>query len=331
MRRLQIISVHHRSHSSADRMSLQLSRDQEDDLMGYLSHVLHTEGVVLVSTCNRIELYIDAVTDVRFQAIDRWISITGSTVASSSIKTYIGTSACARYIMRVSSGLESAVLGDDQILSQVKKAYERSRATGRLSTLLERLYQSIMHSHKQICRETTFKQQSVSLAYAGLKAISDYYSRDSLRRKEVLIIGVGDMAAQVAKYSQKFAYASVTIANRTVQRASDLAGLYGYQSCGLENLRPEEYDIVVSCIDQGYTMVGDWSAIGYFMDLSAASHGLSNLLCPHILLDQLQAHINAKATSRRGYLPVVKRILHEHCEKYLGWVHAWQPMAVAAE
>ena len=326
MRKLQIISVNHRTHSQSQRVALNLSHEAWQELFAYMKYQLQVEGYVLLPTCNRVELYYEADRDVRFKIVRKWLELAGveEQIQASTFRTYFGSSICMRYLLQLSVGLKSAVYGDDQILSQLKKAFEQSRSDSTMSTLLERSYQAVMRFHKQICKETPYRSQSVSLAYHGLKMIRNQVGKETLKSKSVLIIGAGDMAVQVLKNIDRFTFGSIAISNRTKSRAEQVTLGKDITVVPYESLQAENYDIVISCTDMGHDMVANHDSMSYYLDLSLMSANLGPMDCAHTYLSSLQSYINEQNESRLSCIGVVKRMLGEHCAEFSSWLFGWE-------
>ena len=325
MRKIQIVSINHTKANSDVRIRFDLAEEKWNEFILFLKHQLGVEGVVLLRTCNRVELYIDAMEDIRSEAIDKWKMLSGGADSSSknAIESIIGFAPCISHLLQLSAGFKSAIYGDDQILSQLKKAFEEARNRKTMSTLLERSYQSIMQFHKRICKETDFRSHTVSLAYQALKSARLNLGRENLSSKRVLIIGAGDMAAQVVKYLPKFRYESVTITNRTVAKAQHLVQGKGISIIPLSELGEKDYDIIISCIDQGFGLISNWDPVEFYIDLSLHSAQIERVSVPHILLGELQNLINERNDDRMVSVDKVNTILTEKSEEFVQWCADW--------
>lgn len=326
MRKLQIISVSHHHTTATQRIQLGMDQGRWQQLLTYIKYELHAEGVVRLATCNRIEIYCEASTDIRQQVADRWLALAGDidTITTQVFKTYLGSAIAVRYLLQLSIGMKSAIYGDDQILSQLKKSFEQSRAAGQLSTLLERAYQTVMRFHKQICRETAFKSQTVSLAYQALKSLTTHYGKTDLASKTVLIIGAGDMAAQVVKYQSKFKFRAVTITNRTVAKAHVLVEGKSITVADYQKVNSTRYDIIISCTDQGRILVDTMGPPEFYIDLSIASATHEPLGEHSIRLETIQQKIDTQNQTRMACIGVVKRYLGVHVEEFAQWLVKWE-------
>jgi len=331
MRTLQIISVSHKSHSKEVRKLLQLSSTDSDQFINYIKEDLQAQGVVLLNTCNRMELYVEADTDVRAAVIEQWMLLAGqeNQQYKNDFKSYYGTEICVRYILQLSVGLKSAIYGDDQILTQIKKAYEESRSTAPLSTLLERSYQTLMRFHKAVCNSTDFRNQSVSLAYHSLKRMVHDIGRAKAAEMSVLIVGAGDMAQQVVKYISKFRFDKVSLANRSVDKALDITNGTAVRVAHYGTDLSQEYDIIISCTDYGHSRVGDFAVLDYYLDLSLWSATADAVACPHTFLHDLQQDIEVSSGRRLSAMPVIKRLLGEHAAAFVKWHYGWAQRRVS--
>jgi glutamyl-tRNA reductase len=325
MRKLQLLSIDHTSHSATERQAYALNPEEYDELSSYINHVLGVNGHVYLSTCNRIEIYYDAEEDHRDLIIKKWQSLskTSDINFQKPISSYLGSDVCINHILQLSIGAKSAILGDDQILCQLKKAFESARTNGSMSTLLERAYQTLMRFHKRVCRDTVYRKVTVSLAYHSLKSIYQNISKNELKTKSVLIIGAGDMAAQIVKYLPKFQFESVSITNRTELKARRLINGKNINFLDYSSVDANEYDIIISCTDQGYGMIMNPSKLDFYIDLSLASSNIENLSCPGILLEELQNYITAQSTARLESLSEVSLIMAKYKEDYLAWLKHW--------
>lgn len=325
MRTLQILSVSHQSLPANRRLNMNLDSDSWQQLYTFMKYDCNVLGWVRIVTCNRVELYLEAEADVRQVVAQKWVELAGEDLQfGQDIKSYFGNNISNRYLLELTTGLHSAIFGDDQILFQIKKAFEEGRRNNSLSTLLERSFQYIMKTHKLICKETDFKTRSVSLAYHALKSIERACSKEECKNKNLLILGAGDMAVQVLKYLPKFEFKSVSIANRTKEKADKLAQLNGLRSQGLEEVKHSNYDVVISCIDYGNEYIADFSTLDFYVDLSLTSVSLKEVLCPSILLKELQKQIDIQNRKSQSSIAIVKRLLSGQAREFMQWEQEWK-------
>lgn len=218
---------------------------------------LCAEGVTILSTCNRTEIYLDAANlksaDV-LEWLAKWHQL-GSDQLSEITYEYAGEAA-ASHLMRVAAGLDSMVLGEPQILGQLKSAYAVAEKAGTLSSGLHQVFQHSFASAKRVRSETAIGQNPVSVAYAAVSLARQIFA--DLANKTVLLIGAGETIALVGRHLKDQGIGRVLIANRTAERADDLADSLGAESILLSDIPSvlHEADIVFSSTASQLPLLG---------------------------------------------------------------------------
>jgi glutamyl-tRNA reductase len=215
----------------------------------------------LLSTCNRTELYVaghaDHAGDLVQPAID-WLAAQGGVTASHlSAHTYVAEDrAAARHAFRVASGLDSMVLGEPQILGQMKQAVREANEAGTLGTTLHQLFQRSFAVAKEVRTSTDIGAHSVSMAAAAVRLAAQLF--EDLREQRVLFVGAGEMIELVATHFAAREPKAIALANRTLERGESLAARFGGQALRLAELpeRLHEFDIVVSCTASSLPIIG---------------------------------------------------------------------------
>ena len=215
----------------------------------HLQHARRELGlgeVAILSTCNRTEIY--AAGDAGLDALCDWLA-TVHGVAPNELagSCYVHRDADAvRHLMRVASGLDSLVLGEPQILGQLKSAYGVAQGAGTVSTVLEPVFQAVFAAAKRVRAETAIGANPVSVAYAAVGLARQIFGQlDGVR---ALLIGAGDTIELVARHLHDAGVAGLTCANRTLERAAEVAARYGANAILLADL-PEHLhkaDVVIS-------------------------------------------------------------------------------------
>lgn len=208
---------------------------QLPDALHDLRQDLAVQEVAILSTCNRTELYCNTGT-VDQAPLLRWIAdyhrLDLRRLESASYAYQ--HEAAVRHVMRVAAGLDSMVLGEPQILGQVKDAWEQARNAGTLGPELERLSQHTLNVAKRIRTDTDIGRHPVSVAYAAVSLAQQIFS--NLKHSHALLVGAGETVELVAEHLRQAGVASMTIANRTISRARDLAARFGADSVLLSDL-----------------------------------------------------------------------------------------------
>lgn len=209
----------------------------------------------ILSTCNRTELYFSAEDP---QAAINWLA-GYHRLPERQIEPYLYTHPQAnavRHMFRVASGLDSMVLGEPQILGQMKQAARAAEEAGTLGTTLNRLFQRTFAVAKEVRSTTAIGANIVSMAAAAVHLSARIF--DDLQKQAVLFIGAGEMIELCASHFGGQKPRRITIANRTMERASQLAARYGGDCMRLDDIaaRLHEYDIVVSCTGSPLPVLG---------------------------------------------------------------------------
>jgi glutamyl-tRNA reductase len=220
-----------------------------------------TPEAALVSTCNRTELYVAADPKDVHELVGptvTWLAehggVTGSHLQS---HTYVREHAdAARHAFRVASGLDSMVLGEPQILGQLKQAVRQADEAGTLGTTLHQLFQRSFSVAKEVRTSTEIGAHSISMAAAAVRLASQLF--EDLRSTHVLFVGAGEMIELVATHFSARTPKSMTVANRTLERGERLASRFGAQALRLADLpgRLNEFDVVVSCTASSVPIIG---------------------------------------------------------------------------
>jgi len=244
--KLTVIGLNHQTAPLAIREQLAFSAAALADAVRDLSVNAAAEAVIL-STCNRTELYCVGDADM----IISWLAhYQGVNVAD--IRPYLYTLGCSetiRHAFRVACGLDSMVLGEAQILGQMKEAVRIAREQGSISTWLNALFQRTFQAAKEVRSLSGVGDNVVSMASAAVRMAEQ--SVGDIGSLNVLFVGAGEMNESVATYFAAKQPRSLMVANRTLTRAANLCSKLGNgaQACKLEAL-PEilhRYDIIISC------------------------------------------------------------------------------------
>ncbi|RZS58538.1 glutamyl-tRNA reductase [Sphaerotilus mobilis] len=232
-------------------------------LQGLREHLLArgapATGLTLLSTCNRTELYLGGSDAADLLApVETWFAAQGG-AGPDDLRPhrYVHQDAdVARHAFRVAAGLDSAVLGEPQILGQLKTAVRTADAAGMLGGTLQQLFQRSFAVAKAVRSGTEIGAHPVSLAAAAVRIALQLFG--DLSQQRVLFIGAGEMIDLVATHLAARAPAAIAVANRSLERAEALAGRLGGTALPLVGLdrRLHEFDLIVSCTASSLPLVG---------------------------------------------------------------------------
>ncbi len=221
-----------------------------------LSHTQDSE-VAILSTCNRTEIY-GAGDATQLQQTLAWLAQSGG-VSPDALHghTYaLQDDQAARHAFRVASGLDSMVLGEPQILGQMKDAVRAASEAGALGTTLNQLFQRSFAVAKEVRSSTEIGAHSISMAAAAVRLASQLF--EDLSETRVLFVGAGEMIELCATHFAAKTPKAIAIANRTLERGEKLATQFGGEVMRLADLpeRLHEFDVVVSCTASTLPLIG---------------------------------------------------------------------------
>jgi len=202
--------------------------------------------IALLSTCNRTEIYFHG--EVSDEQLLSWLAEhKGLTVEQLRDCYYCYRDQQAvRHIMCVASGLDSLVLGEPQIFGQIKSAYAVGREAGTVSSYLNQAFQCAFAAAKRVRSETAIGQNPVSVAYASVSLAEQIFA--DLKQAHALLIGAGETIELVARHLHDKQIGSITVANRTLSRAQELAADFSAEAILLSDIHDHlpQADIVIS-------------------------------------------------------------------------------------
>jgi glutamyl-tRNA reductase len=243
---LHVLGINHHSAPLEVREKLAFPLEIQADALGGLAGQPGVAEAVLLSTCNRTEVYCSASDGAA--TARAWLVRQGAS-SGLALENYLYAltgDAAVRHAFRVASGLDSMVLGEPQILGQVKQAVRIAQGAGTLGSVLDRLFQQTFATAKQVRSETALGAQSISMAAAAMKLAQNLFG--DLARTRMLLVGVGEMVELAATYFIAQQPRAVVVANRTLARGEAFAERFNATAIPLAELggRLAEFDIVIT-------------------------------------------------------------------------------------
>ena len=242
---LYVLGINHQSAPLDVRERVAVPAEKQADALAELVAQPGVAEAVLVSTCNRTEVYCRAESEAPVRG---WLQATGAK-AGVDLGQHLYCHAedvAVRHAFRVAAGLDSMVVGEPQILGQVKQSLRAAEAAGTTGPALQALFQKTFSVAKQVRAETALGEHSVSMAAAALKLAQGVFG--DLSKTRLLLIGVGEMVELAATYFVAQRPATVKVANRTLARGEEFAERFGATAISLAELPDSlhEFDIVVT-------------------------------------------------------------------------------------
>jgi glutamyl-tRNA reductase len=334
---LLLVGVNHRTAALEERESLAFSCGDARALLGHLSRADAIAEVALLSTCNRTEFYVSsadaraAETSLR-EAI---VSAGRRDLLGDPARRYrLEDNEAATHLFRVACGLDSMVLGDVQILGQVKEAHQRARGMETSGPLLDRLFETALHAGKRARGESGIGAGTVSISSAAVDLAVRYSG--PLTGKNVLILGAGDTARLAALHVRTQDPDSVVIVNRSGERGDRLAAEVDGRSAPLDRLADEmrDADVVFSATRAPGPIVSAALVAGALEGRAARPLLMLDLAVPRDVepaaawvpgvvlrtLDDVQTVVDARLAERLAQVPIVERIVTEEVAKFSCWL-----------
>jgi glutamyl-tRNA reductase len=257
---LVVLGLNHKTAPVAVRECFAFSEEQ---VRAALKHIHEYEGLsecVLLSTCNRTEVY--AVVDDAEDALPALQQFLGR--AASGIPTveeylfFYTEEQCIHHLFRVSASLDSLVIGEGQILSQVKKAYSIARDVGTTSTVLNTLFNRAIAVGKKVRTETRIAYSAVSVSYAAVELAKKVVG--DLSNSNVLLLGAGEMSELTARHLVANGVKTVFVSNRRYERAAELANKFHGVAVPFEDFMKSaaQADIVITSTGAPHYIIRAW-------------------------------------------------------------------------
>ena len=257
---LLLLGLNHNSADLSIRERVAFTPEKLPQAMRELQGLCIGSEVSILSTCNRTELLVafEAEPAPVDEVVKSWLAeFHRLDVRELEPSLYVyRDEAAVRHLMHVASGLDSLVLGEPQILGQLKSAFALAQESGTVGSALNRLHQRVFASAKRVRSETAIGENPVSVAYAAVDLAGRIY--ESFASVSVLLVGAGETIELVGRHLRQAGAVNITIANRTLDRGLALSEKLGAEVCVLGDL-PEvlpRVDIVVSSTASQLPIIG---------------------------------------------------------------------------
>lgn len=333
-RSLRYISISHKIASVTQRQEFHIPEEKKDSFTALIRDTFpDITGLLLLVTCNRTEIYFESSETSAAKLRNFLISSIATGITEESRRLFdLGddTEKTVRHLLGVSSGLESTVLGDAEIIHQIKKAHQFSIAHQLQGSLLERAMQAIFKCHKRVSNETHFRDGTTSVAYKSLKVIHNSFSKANAKTKKILVIGAGDIVKELFRYNSKFNFNTIYVSNRTEERARALASEYHCKVYEWKKVLAndfENFDVIVSAASNCHHLVKNIPVTSrklLLIDLAVPSNidrtlaDNTNFICYDI--DAISKDLDDTKERRLAATGEVEKIMAEEFSAYNEWL-----------
>ncbi len=326
------ISISHKTAPIGERELLALNHTQIENLLSYLKEYADLSDVLVLSTCNRTEIYYQSAEN-KIDDLLKLIALQNSLSDVARYKKYFvdleGKAAIA-HLFNVAMGLEAQVVGDFQISNQVKRAYQASADAGLAGPFLHRLMHTIFFTNKRVIQETAFRDGAASVSYATTEMVKEIAM--SIADPTILVLGIGEIGADVCRNLIDSKIQNIFISNRTPSVAVALAEECGFNTLPFNDAvnHISKADIIISCIskDEPFITTNTISKMQllshkFFFDLSVPRsieveiEAIDGALLYNI--DDIQSKANAVLQKRINAIPDVQAIISSSLEEFSDW------------
>ncbi len=329
---IQLFGMNHKTAPVEVRERLAIAEEDAADVARELILAQSLDEALVLSTCNRVEFLANGERDaLRGEVLRRVSASTNGTVVDDSVFYAHNGRDAVRHLFRVAASLDSMVVGEPQILGQVRDAYQRARDAGTLGGALDRLLSHSIHVARRVRNETGIGKMAVSVSYVAVELARKIFG--DLEGLSVLLIGAGEMAESAAQHLRRAGTSHLFVTNRTLTSAEQLAGAFGGEAAPFDRLLEllQRVDIVISSTGAPGHLLSKRTAEGVIVarrnrpiflvdiavprDVDPDINELDNMFVYDI--DDLEQVAAANMKHRHSEAELAERIVEEEVEKIL--------------
>lgn len=343
---IYVIGTTHRFSPLEFREKLAFTEAELGAALDELRGTIASEAAVL-STCNRTEIYVvPSQEGFTAEHLKSWLTTWKKIDLPDPYLFSLYSASAVRHLLEVASGIDSQILGDIQIIAQVKQAYMAARERGVVGKRLDRLFTTALHTGKRVKSETELFTGAASISYAAVELARKIFH--PFEDKKTLVVGAGDTGELTARSLRGQGVHSVTITNRSPERAEKLVKTLGFgevMPMGDLQSRLHEFEIVIistgapdfliSYEDVRASAARRNGRIQLIVDISLPRNvdprvsTITGVFCKD--LNDLNTVIESNVERRRGELPIVEAIVSEELAKFATWCSLLPVTPVVAE
>ena len=260
MQSFKIISFNHQNLPLEIIGKLHLNEDEQPAVLSFLKSTLQFQELMFLSTCNRVELYFKTENEVSDGMIEKIIIGIHSKLSPETISELISNAivindeAAVKHVFKVASSLNSLVVGEREIITQLRKAYEFCNFLGLTGDFIRLVMKQTIETAKQVFTNTNIALNPVSIVSLAYRQLRDLGIKNDAR---ILIIGAGETNTKMANYLQKHKFANFTVFNRTLSKAQQLAEVLNGKALPLSDLESYDkgFDVLIVCTASSQAIV----------------------------------------------------------------------------
>ncbi len=335
---LLAVGVNHKTAPVDIRERVSFAPERLADALKDLTSCPQVQEAAILSTCNRTELVCHGKDDDSSNTIIDWFE-SYHKLKADEVRPYIYVhpqQQAIRHVLRVASGLDSLILGEPQILGQIKDAYSKAEQAGTIGKMLNRLFQHTFSVAKQVRTDTAIGSSPVSVAFAAVSLSKQIFS--DMEKHTALLIGAGETIELAARHLHASGVGRIIIANRTVEKAHALAEEFDGYAIALKEIPAHlaEADIVISSTASQLPILGKGAVetaikqrkhrpvlmidIAVPRDIESQVGDLEDVYL--YTVDDLQEIIQEGLKSRQEAAKQAEEIIDTQTAHFMGWIQA---------
>ncbi|WP_109832481.1 glutamyl-tRNA reductase [Reichenbachiella versicolor] len=325
------ISLSYKNAPIEIREKVSLDEASTKKLLDMIAECSEISEALVLSTCNRTEIYYASNTSKKELLVKLLSLVKGLGDSAEYLQYFIDldtNEVAINHLYAVSIGLEAQVVGDLQIINQVKKAYQWSADQEMAGPFVHRLLHSIFYTNKRVVQETAFRDGAASVSYATVDLVQEL--TQALETPRILVVGLGEIGEDVARNLDNLSTKHVMLCNRSIERSEALAQELGYEVVKFEDvaLAAIEADVIISSVNISEPLIvkkwfTDLHSHKYLFDLSVPRsieediENINGLLLYNI--DNITAKANAVLERRLAAIPDVNSIIADAIKEFGTW------------
>jgi glutamyl-tRNA reductase len=331
------VSINHRTAPVELREALHLNNDEIKSLIHLAKEELFSEGLI-ISTCNRTELY-GIPKDEKLDVLDIQNFIfkykDNKDVKPENFQSFASAEAII-HLFRLISGIDSLLIGDNQIYHQVKESFQTSEEMQFAGVLMKRVFDAAIKAGKRAISETEISEGAVTVSYAAVQLIEKIFS--NLSKKTALIIGAGESGELAAKHLKDRGIGKLVITNRTLDRAEKIARELDSEVVSFDKFKEKlhEYDIILSATSADNLILTKDDIKKSMKNRNYSSMVLMDIAIPRDIdpaareidyvfyhdIDSLNIIVEQNLSKRKFEIPRVEKIINEEISGFISWYNS---------
>jgi glutamyl-tRNA reductase len=329
--------INHATAPIEVREKVSFGNDIVSDALHELKHQSGVHEAAILSTCNRTEIYCSIDQQNNQNPVEWLHNFHG--IQQNQLRPFLykhPDQSAVRHVLRVASGLDSMILGEPQVLGQLKNAYQKAVHAGSIGHQLNRLFQHSFHVAKEVRSNTAIGNHPVSVAYAAVRLAQQIFG--DLKNQTALLIGAGETIELAAKHLHENGLSRMIIANRTLERSQRLASEYSVYAIQIGDIPKHlaEADIVISSTASPLPLLGKGAVESAIKARKHKPMFMVDLAVPRDIevevgdmddvylysVDDLKDMVQENLKNRQAAAKQAEKIVDTQAQEFMDWLHS---------